>query len=371
MSDDNTNSRDKRSRSPSNEDRRGLKRKFDDRHEVRLIIRTRDAGAIIGIGGENIKRLRHEYKASITVTDSRTPERLVIMDGDEDNLVLIITDIGKALVEGNKSKTDKDDLELKFLIHNSQAGCVIGKAASKLKELRKDLEADIKVFPECCPRSSERLIRVIGKPELVAKAILHILVLLKPFPPRGPIDFYEPSNYDEYMVPDYGGYYDDEDDRKGKRNSFGGGGGRRDRGRSDRGGGRDRDFDRRGSGGGYGGFNNNRNRGRDRDRDDIYPPVPSNPGRITDLLSCLKTTQQVSIPAELAGVIIGKQGSNIRKIRMDTGAEVDLDDADGGKSDRIITIKGNPEQIANAQYLLQMSQEDSKYDYNKTKKELS
>lgn len=57
---------------------------------------------------------------------------------------------------------------------------------------------------------------------------------------------------------------------------------------------------------------------------------------------------------QLAGVIIGKSGSNIRKIRNETGADVDLDDAGGGKNDRIITINGTPEQIANAQYLLQM-----------------
>ena len=108
------------------------------------------------------------------------------------------------------------------------------------------------------------------------------------------------------------------------------------------------------------------------------------------MLNNVRTTQQVSIPADvstkyapfrcttlrqqletllwidslimfncfnkfqLAGVIIGKSGSNIRKIRNETGADVDLDDAGGGKNDRIITINGTPEQIANAQYLLQM-----------------
>ena len=56
----------------------------------------------------------------------------------------------------------------------------------------------------------------------------------------------------------------------------------------------------------------------------------------------------------MAGVIIGKSGQNIRRIRMDTGADVDLDDAGGGHNDRIITIQGTPEQITNAQYMLQM-----------------
>ncbi|ESO01163.1 hypothetical protein HELRODRAFT_192394 [Helobdella robusta] len=351
-----------RSRSRSNENRRGGNgnaingnRKFDggERTELRIIIRAKDAGAVIGKGGENVKRLRQEYKASITVTDSRTPERLIIINADEEGLIGIVTDVGKALFENAKerSRNDLDDLVLKFLIHNSQAGCVIGKAASKLKELKQELKVDLKVFPDCCPRSSERLIRVTGKPDLIAKAMVHILFMLKNWPPKGLIDYYDPSNCDESMIGEYGGYGmddDDDDDRQRGGRRFQrdrNGGGRRDS-YSDRG--RDRDIDGRRGGGGYGG----RERGRDRDRD--FNPRDNYNG-VTQLLNSVRTTQQVSIPAELAGVIIGKSGSNIRRIRNETGAEVDLDDAGGGQNDRVITIQGTPEQIAGAQYLLQMS----------------
>jgi len=67
-----------------------------------------------------------------------------------------------------------------------------------------------------------------------------------------------------------------------------------------------------------------------------------------------RTTQQVSIPSDLAGVIIGKGGSRIKQIRQDSGADVELSD-DAGPGDRIITISGTPDQIQNAQYMLQMS----------------
>jgi heterogeneous nuclear ribonucleoprotein K len=67
------------------------------------------------------------------------------------------------------------------------------------------------------------------------------------------------------------------------------------------------------------------------------------------------TTQQVSIPADLAGVIIGKSGAKIKQIRVDSGAEVELSDGAGGQSDRIITITGTLQQIQTAQYLLQMT----------------
>lgn len=57
---------------------------------------------------------------------------------------------------------------------------------------------------------------------------------------------------------------------------------------------------------------------------------------------------------QLAGAIIGKGGSRIRQIRQESGAGITIDEALAGSSDRIITITGAPEQIQNAQYLLQM-----------------
>lgn len=57
---------------------------------------------------------------------------------------------------------------------------------------------------------------------------------------------------------------------------------------------------------------------------------------------------------QLAGVIIGKSGQNIKRIRQESGADVELNDASDGGSDRIINITGSPNQIQNAQYLLQL-----------------
>lgn len=51
---------------------------------------------------------------------------------------------------------------------------------------------------------------------------------------------------------------------------------------------------------------------------------------------------------------MGRGGSRIKQIRLDSGAEIKIDPALPGQEDRIITIRGTPEQIQTAQYLLQM-----------------
>jgi len=56
----------------------------------------------------------------------------------------------------------------------------------------------------------------------------------------------------------------------------------------------------------------------------------------------------------LVGAIIGKAGARIKQIRMESGAQITIDELQQGATDRIINITGTQDQIQNAQYLLQM-----------------
>ena len=47
-----------------------------------------------------------------------------------------------------------------MLVHQSHAGAIIGKQGSKIKELREQTGAQIKVFQECCPLSSDRTVLI-------------------------------------------------------------------------------------------------------------------------------------------------------------------------------------------------------------------
>ncbi|CAH2007396.1 unnamed protein product [Acanthoscelides obtectus] len=71
-------------------------------------------------------------------------------------------------------------------------------------------------------------------------------------------------------------------------------------------------------------------------------------------------THEMTVPNELIGCIIGKGGTKIAEIRQISGAMIRIsncDDREGGSSDRTITISGNPDAVALAQYLINMSVE--------------
>lgn len=104
--------------------------------QLRFLVRRREAGALIGKRGANIKRLRESFKSSIlTIPDTGNgPERVVCIATDAASLDEILTDLAQTFKE--KSPENDDQIELKLLIHSSHAGSIIGLGGQAIKKLR-------------------------------------------------------------------------------------------------------------------------------------------------------------------------------------------------------------------------------------------
>uniref|UniRef100_A0A8C8J3E5 Heterogeneous nuclear ribonucleoprotein K n=1 Tax=Oncorhynchus tshawytscha TaxID=74940 RepID=A0A8C8J3E5_ONCTS len=360
-------------------------RNTDEMVELRVLLQSKNAGAVIGKGGKNIKALRTDYNASVSVPDSSGPERILSVSADIETIGEILLKIIPTLEEYQHYNGIDFDCELRLLIHQSLAGGIIGVKGTKIKELRENTQTTIKLFQECCPHSTDRVVLVGGKPDRVVDCIKVILELVSEAPIKGRAQPYDPNFYDETY--DYGGFTMMFEER-GRRPMGGfpvrgrGGFERMPPGR----GGRPmppsrRDYDdlsprrgpppplpTRGRGG-----SRARNlplplpppprggdrRGRPGDRYDSmvnntssWDLSPGGRGSYSDIGGPVITTQ-VTIPKDLAGSIIGKGGQRIKQIRHESGASIKIDEPLEGSEDRIITINGTQDQIQNAQYLLQ------------------
>uniref|UniRef100_A0A4W5KNY7 Heterogeneous nuclear ribonucleoprotein K n=1 Tax=Hucho hucho TaxID=62062 RepID=A0A4W5KNY7_9TELE len=383
-------------------------RNTEDMVELRILLQSKNAGAVIGKGGKNIKSLRTDFNASVSVPDSSGPERILSIGAEIETVGDILLKIIPTLEEYQQYNGMDFDCELRLLIHQSLAGSIIGVKGAKIKELRENTQTNIKLFQECCPQSTDRVVLVSGKSERVVECIKIMLDLIAEAPIKGRTQPYDPNFYDETY--DYGGFTVMFEERGGV-----GGGGRRPMGgfhmRGGRGGG---GFDRMPSGrGGRGGPMPPARR----DYEEMSPrrgPPPPHPGRggrggsrgrnlplapphrggtlpcqyfpqvrlafslylssdrrgrpgdrygdnmvsgrgsYNDMGGPVITTQ-VTIPKDLAGSIIGKGGQRIKQIRHESGASIKIDEPLEGSEDRIITISGTQDQIQNAQYLLQNS----------------
>ncbi|KFQ38334.1 Heterogeneous nuclear ribonucleoprotein K, partial [Mesitornis unicolor] len=396
-------------------------RNTDEMVELRILLQSKNAGAVIGKGGKNIKALRTDYNASVSVPDSSGPERILSISADTETIGEILKKIIPTLEEVcllvyasflqyQHYKGSDFDCELRLLIHQSLAGGIIGVKGAKIKELRENTQTTIKLFQECCPHSTDRVVLIGGKPDRVVECIKIILDLISESPIKGRAQPYDPNFYDETY--DYGGFTMMFDDRRGRPVGFP----MRGRGGFDRmppgRGGRPmppsrRDYDdmspRRGPpppppGRGGRGGSRARNlplpppppprggdlmpydrRGRPGDRYDGMVGVKNHivlfTKQIRGLMHTFKSdysytggrgsygdlggpiiTTQVTIPKDLAGSIIGKGGQRIKQIRHESGASIKIDEPLEGSEDRIITITGTQDQIQNAQYLLQNRQ---------------
>uniref|UniRef100_A0A8P4JX57 Heterogeneous nuclear ribonucleoprotein K n=1 Tax=Dicentrarchus labrax TaxID=13489 RepID=A0A8P4JX57_DICLA len=335
-------------------------RNSDEMVELRILLQSKNAGAVIGKGGKNIKALRTDYNASVSVPDSSGPERILSISADIETVGEILLKIIPTLEEYQQYNGMDFDCELRLLIHQSLAGSIIGVKGAKIKELRENTKTSIKLFQECCPQSTDRVVLVGGKTERVVECIKTMLELIAEAPIKGRAQPYDPNFYDETY--EYGGFTVMFEERGGGRRLMGGF-----PMRGARSSGGDRGFDRMPSSrGGRGPMPPSR-----RDYEEMSPrrgPPPPHPSRVTrgsgrgrgrgsynDMGGPVITTQ-VTIPKDLAGSIIGKGGQRIKQIRHESGASIKIDEPLEGSEDRIITIAGTQDQIQNAQFLLQNRQ---------------
>ncbi|CAF1234705.1 unnamed protein product [Rotaria sordida] len=310
--------------------------------EIRLLMTSRDAGAVIGKGGLSIQKLRADHpRTIIQVPDCASPERVLIISGEQEQCFDALRQIIPCLIDSSRlssfnrrrnivnseqiqsnNNIEQSTSEIRMLVHQIYCGAIIGKGGQHVKELRQTYNLDIKVFSQCCPLSHERVISLRGKAEDIIECIKNIynLMATSSQQPRGsPLIQYDPHNFDVYAVNEYGGFQPPGgvDVRSG--------------------------YNPRG----------------------VYPPTGSRGGMypiqpLPPLVDVPYGGGPVTLPNELVGAVIGPRGTKIQQIRQITNANIIIDDqpipsGNGGSGDRIITIEGAPEQISRAQALLQQA----------------
>jgi len=125
--------------------------------ELRLLVRRREAGALIGKRGANIKRLRDSFRGSVfSIPDTGNgPERIVCIATEEQSIEPILTEITQLFME--KSPENEEQIEMKLLIHSSHAGSIIGIGGQSIKKLR-NVSFPKPKYPNLCeePKSNTR-----------------------------------------------------------------------------------------------------------------------------------------------------------------------------------------------------------------------
>ncbi|XP_039182194.1 poly(rC)-binding protein 3 isoform X23 [Crotalus tigris] len=290
---------------------------------IRLLMHGKEVGSIIGKKGETVKKMREESGARINISEGNCPERIVTITGPTDAIFKAFAMIAYKFEEdiinsmSNSTATSKPPVTLRLVVPASQCGSLIGKGGSKIKEIRESTGAQVQVAGDMLPNSTERAVTISGTPDAIIQCVKQICVVMLESPPKGATIPYRPkpastpvifAGGQAYTI--QGQYAIPHPDQLTKLHQLAM---------------QQTPFTPLGQ------------------TTPAFPGLDANPPA---------STHELTIPNDLIGCIIGRQGTKINEIRQMSGAQIKIANATEGSSERQITITGTPANISLAQYLI-------------------
>ncbi|XP_067844135.1 poly(rC)-binding protein 3 isoform X10 [Heptranchias perlo] len=295
---------------------------------IRLLMHGKEVGSIIGKKGETVKKMREESGARINISEGNCPERIVTITGPTDAIFKAFAMIAFKFEEDidnsmtNSTATSKPPVTLRLVVPASQCGSLIGKGGSKIKEIRESTGAQVQVAGDMLPNSTERAVTISGMPDAIIQCVKQIcVVMLEAYTIQGQYAIPHPDDAcllsAEYKTalastlwrsPQLTHPSSQMKEPAWRPDSL--------RGKMEI---------------------KNCNEESGTWGLDANPPA---------------STHELTIPNDLIGCIIGRQGSKINEIRQMSGAQIKIANAAEGSTERQITITGSPANISLAQYLI-------------------
>ncbi|KAI8831006.1 hypothetical protein BJ741DRAFT_567730 [Chytriomyces cf. hyalinus JEL632] len=314
---------------------------------MRAIITMKEAGMIIGKNGKNVAEIRETSGARVTVSENvnGATERVVTIVGPLDTVAKAFALCATKIVEEQQNPGIDDvksrPLQIRILVPHMRMGSIIGKQGSKIKEIQDASGSKLTATEEVLPQSTERIVIVAGVIDSIHIATYHIgtvlqdhversagTILYKPLPgvitgqvtpraaggassssaqPRHP---HQPAQAGLPQAAMYGQmavnpYYAQGVAAMPQA---------------------------------YGAYGHQMAAAGTT----MTPMIPQG----------AMTVQQIYIPNEMVGAIIGKGGVKINEIRTRTGCNIKIADPVPGAAERLITVTGMPDANSMALYML-------------------
>ncbi|KAI1234406.1 hypothetical protein IHE44_0003454 [Lamprotornis superbus] len=156
---------------------------------LRMLMHGKEIGSIIGKKGETVKRIREQSSARITISEGSCPERITTITGSTDAVFRAVSMIAFKLEEdlgagGDGVSAGRAPVTLRLVIPASQCGSLIGKAGTKIREIRESTGAQVQVAGDLLPNSTERAVTVSGVPDTIIQCVRQICAVILEVPAK-------------------------------------------------------------------------------------------------------------------------------------------------------------------------------------------
>ncbi|KAH8835688.1 hypothetical protein DL96DRAFT_1575228 [Flagelloscypha sp. PMI_526] len=279
-----------------------------DELTLRALVSTKDAGVIIGKGGKNVAELREQSAVKAGVS-----KRILTVSGSPEAVAKAYTAMISQLVTSTPpspspvASSSSSHTSIRLLISHNLMGTIIGRNGLRIKTIQDASGARMIASKDMLPNSTERIVEVQGSPDVIGKAIEEIgKSLLEDWERGAGTVLYQPGTADA---------------TSSNRRSING--------------------------------------------LPTSPTTPRRPGVLPLLypppLQSNLRTQNISIPSDMVGCIIGRGGSKITEIRRLSGSKISIAKTPHDETgERMFTIVGTPEANEKALFLLYNQLESEK-----------
>jgi len=163
---------------------------------VRMLLLGASSEVFIGQFGQNFDRVSRLYNVNIQLSSGETTDRVFCIDGSLENCYNVVQELlSSRCLRGPYQVDQNTENELNLLIQTDSIGKILGKGGLRIKGIRDATNAKIKVYRECLPSSSERVVAIGGNNEYeVICALKQILNIVKNLPTVSSPTYYVPSN---------------------------------------------------------------------------------------------------------------------------------------------------------------------------------
>lgn len=283
-------------------------------YPLRILVPSEFVGAIIGKKGQTIRDITAKCKARVDVHGKENAglvEKVIAIHGQPDNCTKTCLEILQVM-EQESQRTSKGEIILKIVTEDRYCGRIIGKEGKVIKQIREETDTKITVsnFQETPSIFPDRVIAVRGTVEHMSAAEAIISSKLRECFEK------DQKNLPNGMIMPMGA------PMAGMGQMMGGGGGM------------------------YG------------MRRQFGAPAPfagNNAAQPTTPIPSMDMCQ-ISVPNSAVGALIGSGGSNIKQMIRDSGAFVTIepkkDDDPNPAAERTVTMRGSPESIWRASFLV-------------------
>lgn len=314
---------------------------------LRALVSTKEAGIIIGKGGATIANIRQltGVKAGVSKVVQGVQDRVFSASGDVEGVAAAYGEIARLLLETPLSDSSLPPpppsafTSIRLLISHNLMGSIIGRAGAKIKQIQDQSGARMVASKEMLPQSTERVVEVQGAVDAIKTAIQEIGTCLMEDWERGQgtVQYHPGAGGDAGVLAGGLGAATVTGPTGGIRRTsvaagFGGPGA-----------GGERRVSRASVSLGAG----------ERRVSGDLPPINVNDPNMR--------TQQISIPSDMVGCIIGRGGSKITEIRRLSGSRISIAKVPHDESgERMFTIVGTQESTERALMLLYSQLESEK-----------